>query len=417
LRILYITGWFQHPSLRGPTRCYHFTRELSARHRIAMLAATNQEIPPEAIKEMRSYTTDLHIVRSNAASANGTILGQLPVVGGACRKWLEHGDTVRRMEAVFRRMIRRDSYDVILLHGKSLLPVIADREGLPVVLDFCDATAMRVRATMRHEAVTKLPWLTLRYLHWKRLEKKALRATPYVSFICERDREAVLGPGTSAALVPIGVDLAYWTRQSAAPAANSIVFVGVMDYAPNTDAALFLVSKILPRVRQACPDVKLFLVGRNPPEKLKQAAAADPAVTVTGFVEDVRPYLEKAAVAAAPLRFGSGILNKALEAMAMEVPLVATPMVAAALRVDGLAELPLRIADGVQHFAEEILHLLGQPAERARLAAAGRRFVECHYVWPSAARRLEELCLAAARSAPARAVAGLEIEKPWFQSL
>jgi glycosyltransferase involved in cell wall biosynthesis len=168
-----------------------------------------------------------------------------------------------------------------------------------------------------------------------------------------------------------------------------------MNYAPNEDAALYLIEKILPLVRRSIPDLEVLIVGRDPSPALKEKAQQFKDVTVTGFVDDVRPYLERAAVFAAPLRYGSGIQNKVLEAMAMEVPVITTSLAAAGLRVDGAGEPPVIVADGEEQFAQRLVTLLGQKEERARLAAEGRRFVENHFVWSRSAAKLEEMCLAA----------------------
>jgi glycosyltransferase involved in cell wall biosynthesis len=98
----------------------------------------------------------------------------------------------------------------------------------------------------------------------------------------------------------------------------------------------------------------------------------------------------------APLRYASGVQNKVLEAMAMAVPVVATSIAADGLRVDGDGEPPLYVADGEKSFAERVTNLLGRAEERSRLAVAGRRYVEKHFVWSRSAEKLEEICLTAA---------------------
>jgi glycosyltransferase involved in cell wall biosynthesis len=169
-----------------------------------------------------------------------------------------------------------------------------------------------------------------------------------------------------------------------------------MNYAPNEDAALYLIDKILTLVRRSLPQLEVLIVGRDPAPALMQKARQSPNVTVTGFVDDMRPYLERATVFAAPLRYGSGIQNKILEAMAMAVPVITTTIAADGLRVDGAGEPPVHVADGEKAFAERLLHLLADQKERDRLSAEGRRFVENHFIWSRSAKKLEEMCRAAA---------------------
>jgi glycosyltransferase involved in cell wall biosynthesis len=171
-----------------------------------------------------------------------------------------------------------------------------------------------------------------------------------------------------------------------------------MDYGPNDDAALRLVQDILPKVRAQVPSARLTIAGRSPTERLKAAAAAQPGVSVTGFVDDMRDYLERAELFVCPLRYGAGMQNKVLEALAMEVPVAASSLAAEGLRFEG-HEPPLCVADDPQQMADRVAHLLANPAERARLSRAGRQYIEEHFSWARSAEKLEQLCLAAVESA------------------
>jgi glycosyltransferase involved in cell wall biosynthesis len=396
MRILHITPAFQHPSMRGSLRHYYFIRELSRRHSITLLSLTRQPMTKEAMDEMSQYTERiLTFATHGAAETNG---------GGRWKRFLgarignELGvrQAASRMRRTFDTLVRTESFDVVLFHGKHLASVINDTRGLPLVIDFCDATSMRIRTTMRFAKVTRLPLLSARYLQVTRIEKRLLKRSPHGAFISARDRDAVLGRGSGAVVVPNGVDRRYWHRERGSqPRDNCIVFTGVMDYAPNEDAALLLIEKIVPLMRRAIPNLEVVIAGRDPSARLQERARKVPGVQVTGFVEDMRPYLERASVFVAPLRFAAGMQNKVLEAMAMQMPVVATPVVADGLRT-GSAEAPVRVADGILDFAESTVDLLRHPSEREALAMQGRRFVEKHFSWKSSARMLEQMCLAAA---------------------
>jgi glycosyltransferase involved in cell wall biosynthesis len=170
-----------------------------------------------------------------------------------------------------------------------------------------------------------------------------------------------------------------------------------MSYHPNAEAALFLLNSILPLVRKVCPQLEILIVGRDPSSELVKVAKRYSDVTVTGAVDDVRPYLERADVFVAALRSASGVQNKVLEALAMEVPVVTTPVVATGLRVDGV-EPQVVIGRTAEEIAACIVRLLGDSEERARLSTKGRRFVEAHCSWSRSADKLEKLCLAAAEN-------------------
>lgn len=399
MRILYVTPAFHHPSLRGPTRCYHFTRELAKRHAITLLSLSKVEVSREAHQEMASYTERILLFDTQRASDSRwrRVLEKLPFVGRRLGKELQRRDAIQRMKEAFAELVREGSYDVVLFHGKQTLPVLEGFAGLPVVVDFCDAGSLGTKTRLRHAGLSELPFVLLRHLQMRRIERKLVRKSPHLAFISQRDREVILGPGSRAKVVSIGVDLEFWKRRAAPTSSQSIILSGIMNYAPNEDAALHLLDRILPLVKRSIPNAEVLIVGRDPTPALIERSRLLPGVTVTGFVDDLRPYLERAAVCAAPLRFGAGVQNKILEAMAMQVPVVTTSIAAAGLRVDGAEEPPLCVANDDEGLAACLVGLLQDPGERARLAREGRRFVESHFVWSRQAEKLEEMCLEAVR--------------------
>jgi glycosyltransferase involved in cell wall biosynthesis len=161
-----------------------------------------------------------------------------------------------------------------------------------------------------------------------------------------------------------------------------------MSYHANVTAALHFVRNILPLIRSSWPDVRLRIVGSNPPSSI-QVLAQDPAITVTGHVDDIREALGRATIAVCPVTVKVGIQNKVLEAMSMALPVVCSVAGAA-----GLSAQPGRdflVADGTAAFAAEVSRLLGDAGLRASLGQAGRHYVETHHRWGAAAEQLERL--------------------------
>ena len=131
-------------------------------------------------------------------------------------------------------------------------------------------------------------------------------------------------------VLPNGVDLNYFAPQNLPRQGETIVFSGKMSYHANVASVLYLVHEIMPIVWRERPSVGLWVVGQSPTRAV-QALARDERVKVTGFVPDLRPYLAQAAVAVSPIRYGVGIQNKVLEAMAMGTPVVTSPRACQAL--------------------------------------------------------------------------------------
>ncbi len=400
MKILYITPTFQHPRMRGPSRHYYFIRELSRRHKITLLSLTKSSVVPEAMAEMRGYTEQIYTFNANGASGSmmHKAVGVLPGIGERLKAYLQHRRGVSEMKETLERIARERSFDLVLFHGKPVFRVIEDWDSLPIVVDFCDATSMRYASKIRETGFFSSPLLMLRYLRVKHVEKKLLKKTKHLAFISSRDRSAVAGAEAGTRIIPLGIDLDFWKRSAAQPEPNCIVFTGVMDYQPNAEAALFLIQKVLPRLREMMPDAELLIVGRNPTAELTEIARHDSKIIVTGFVDDLRPYLERAMVYAAPVHVASGTQNKVVEALAMQVPVVTTPVVSDGLRVDEKIDPPVCVADTAEAFVQQIVFLLKSSKDREQLMEQGRQYVENHFNWQRSAQILEEMCEAAIKN-------------------
>lgn len=389
MRILYITAEVPYPLTSGFLRHYHFLRILGPRHEITHFSLTSRpELSPDAVAALDPYVERL-VVFGLPRGPESPV--SHPTLGLRLTKAFQKRRAIGEMKRAVQELVERERFDVVLTSGKPTLSAIEDLEGIPLVVDCCDATSLRIRGEMRFASLQRRLALLLRLPGALRVERRSVRKTPQLAFASARDQQAMTGSTERGEVVPQAVDLEYWTPTLARRRPSRVLFHGVMRYRPNEDAALRLVEEIGPLVRERVPDLELFLVGRDPTPRLLHAAERRPWVTVTGEVEDVRPYFDAATVYCAPLRFASGIQNKLLEALAMEVPIVTTRVAADGLSVDG-AEPPLLVAEGASQIAEEIVRLLDREDERARLAAAGRRFVEENFTWERSAGQLERLC-------------------------
>jgi sugar transferase (PEP-CTERM/EpsH1 system associated) len=225
---------------------------------------------------------------------------------------------------------------------------------------------------------------------WRKVERFEREAVGWVDGALtvselDRDRLRQSRPDMPIAVIPNGVDLDYFRPMPQTQSRQHLVFTGSMDWRPNQDAARYFVAEILPLLRQARPDVECTFVGRSPPPDI-QALARVPGVHVTGTVDDVRPYVERAAVYVVPLRIGGGSRLKILEALAMGRAVVSTSVGAEGLDVEH--DRHILLADDPQGFAETVLRLLNDPARCLALASEGRRLVEQSYGWDALAHKM-----------------------------
>ena len=191
--------------------------------------------------------------------------------------------------------------------------------------------------------------------------------------------------------VPTGVDTSYFRPSGGVECRSEhLVFTGSMDWLPNEDAIRYFTEQILPRIRQEVPGVTLTVVGRNPYPSLVELSKRDPAVTVTGRVEDVRPFMDEAAVYIVPLRIGGGTRLKIYEAMAMEKPIVSTSVGAEGLPVIDGQEILL--ADTPEAFAGAVVKLLREPSRAAEIGARAAAKVRAEFGWDAVAESFAAIC-------------------------
>ncbi len=397
MRILYITTELPYPLSSGFLRHYHFLRHLGQRHAITYLSLTRKDaVSAETYAALAPYAAPIAVFGDRGSTEPWYVrwVGRLPLAGSRIARALRLRLAARQLTAAVHQVLSHHAIDLIVHSGKDTFPAIAHVDDVPVVIDCCDATSLRVAGEMPFAHWARRLWLQLRLWEVRRIERRIVRKTRHLAFASRRDQQAMLGHTHQGEIIPQAVDLGHWTRRQHQPRPNTIVFTGVMSYPPNHDAALFLIRQILPRVRQHVPEAELLVVGRNPLPELVAAVAGRNWVTLTGEPRDMRDYFELATVCCAPVRFASGMQFKVLEAMAMEVPVVTTPPAADGLQIDG-AVPPLVVGRSAMELAAGIVDLLRRPQERARLAAAGRQYVEEHFVWEHSVAKLEQLCRAA----------------------
>jgi polysaccharide biosynthesis protein PslH len=398
LNILYVTR--EIPALdAGSLRSFHLLRHLSGRHAIRLLSFTlRPELARERLVALETYVADSSVVAIERGQRRGGILGALQ---WKVRAAFARRRALRRMRQLVREVLQTHDIDVVVLSAKSAVPALIGMRHVPVVVDCCDSAALRVREALRHARGQERLWLALTWMRLRRREGRLLTFSPDVAFASVRDQESVMGSRPDGQVIPNGIDLAYWTRRVAAVTPESILFFGVLEYEPNHDAAMWLIRSIFPRIKAVRPGATLTIVGREPRPDLCAAAGQQEGVTLTGRVADVRPYLERAAVACIPLRYASGIQNKVLEALAMQVPVVTTPPAADGLRLRGAGAPPLMVGDDEAELAAAVLRLLDDPDLAARLVRDGRDFVARHFQWATAAAQLEGMLeRAAVRTRP-----------------
>jgi glycosyltransferase involved in cell wall biosynthesis len=203
-----------------------------------------------------------------------------------------------------------------------------------------------------------------------------------VCMLVTRDDELLINkinPEIKTAVIPNGVDNHFFTPVSTKPEGNSLIFVSNMEGNPTVESILWFYHSVFPLIKNQISTVKLYLVGRNPAEEIRQLGAIDSSVIVTGFVEDVREYLGTSTIFIAPMIKGTGIKNKVLEAMAMSKPIVSTKY--GVMGIMGQDGIHYFVADNPNDFSDRVVRLLHDEKLCDTIGRNARNLIDTSYSW------------------------------------
>jgi sugar transferase (PEP-CTERM/EpsH1 system associated) len=377
----------------GKLRTWHLLRHLAQRHDITYVAFATPAEKANAAEAMAEVAGRIECIpRSDAPKRSlGFYLGvarhlmaRLPYAVGKYRS--------RPFERRVQALLDEHAFDLLVCDF--VLPAVNLPARLPCPLVIfthnVEAEIWRRHADTHPGPLARLLY-TAQYRRMLRFEGRALARATGVLAVSDTDRETLtrLYPAAARApihVVPTGVDSEFFHFAPSPTASRSLVFTGSMDWLPNEDAMVWFCRDILPLVRTAEPETTLTIVGRTPTARVAQLAEL-PGVTVTGRVDDVRPFMADAAVYVVPLRIGGGTRLKIFEAMAMGKAVVSTAIGAEGLPVrDGEH---VRIDDSPRAFAATVIQLMRDLDQRRALERAARALVEERYDWSEVSRELE----------------------------
>lgn len=370
----------------GRIRSYQLAKELAREHDVSLFTFYAED-PHDSHKELeqifaRVIGIPLHIPPAKSAADLANYALNLFTL----RPYSQARYCQPRVAERLRQHLREESYDLIVCDFLLTAAVIPGDFQCPIVLFTHNIEARIWERQVR--VARNLVWKAVCYREYRaleRMERHYIQRAECVLAVSESDREFFAGfadPG-KIHVIPTGVDVEYFRPAPDREEPNSLVFTGSMDWLPNEDGIIWFVEQVLPRVRQQFPDVVLWVVGRRASPKLQEIGARERGVHVTGTVDDIRPYVARGSVYVVPLLVGGGTRIKIFEAMAMGQAVVSTTIGA-----EGLPVTPgenILLADQPGQFADSVVRLLGNRAERNRLGSAARRLVETKYSWRSVA--------------------------------
>ncbi len=295
------------------------------------------------------------------------------------------------MAGKIRQWLEKESFDLVHVEGASIGQYVYRSADIPKIICPHDSPSARAWQLLisRDAFLDKVKY----FIQWVKAvacEKDIYSKFDHCVVVSPKDKEVIKrhAPGLNISVMSNGVDMHYYGYRPFEGREKNVIFTGNMSYIPNVDAALYFYHSIFPDIRKAVPEAKFYIVGARPCEEI-QRLKADPNVVVTGTVDDIREYIYKASVYVCPMRYGTGIKNKILEAMSMGIAIVSTTNSVVGINVSRGQNIVVEDKPGI--FAQRVIELLNDPPARLRLTEKARALIEAEYSWKQRSKDLNDI--------------------------
>lgn len=383
MKILVVLSRVPYPLEKGDKlRAYNHIKHLSKKHEVVLFALYNKEVHPSAEEELKKYCSSMYFFRLRPLSIVWNVIKAffkgIPIQCGyfyqcKAKRLLDKVVKEEQIERIFCQLVRMTEYVKKYPQKKTL--------------DYQDVLSMGMQRRM--EKSLGVPRIFYR-MEWKRLrryerkifpkfDQKTIISKPDQVLIDHTEKEQIQ-------IIPNGVDTAFFHPMEKEKKYD-IVFTGNMGYAPNVHAACYLVDVVLPIVRKSRNDLRVLIAGSNPSRRVR--SLANESITVSGWVEDIRDAYASSRVFIAPMRIGTGLQNKLLEAMAMRLPCITSPLANDALQAKEKEQI--LIGRSAEDYSWHINMLLDDEKTYERIAENGYQYVLQHYDWDKLSAQMEAI--------------------------
>jgi len=383
LKLFVLLSRVPYPLEKGDKlRAYNQLKVLSRKHEVYLFALNDAVLDKNAVSTLASFCKEVHIF----SLSRWTIAWNLfrffftkkPLQCGyfyskkAQRQINTLLETIQP-DHIYAQLIRTAEY--------------VKNKKIKKTLDYQDVFSKGIFRRIEKEIAWKRLFLTIEYKRVRQYETDIFSYFDNKTIITKIDKNLIFHPeNQQIVVVPNGVDTNFFQPQNCEKEFD-LIFTGNMSYIPNVQAAEYLVKKILPLLVKKYPDIRIALCGTNPSPRV--LALQGKNVTVTGWVADIREYYAKSHIFIAPMQLGTGLQNKLLEAMAMQIPCITSPLASNPLNV--MSQKEVIVCDNVQDYVNAIDVLLTDSELYKSITTNGYEFVRKNYNWDSTTEILEKL--------------------------
>jgi len=376
MKLVFLTSRFPYPLEKGDKlRSYHFIKELSHKNEVILISLNESKVDEEHLKHMKSIVSEVHVFHLSKISRYfNTFLAlfkNIPLQVGYfynpfVKKKIKKIINTNNPEHIFCQLLRTTEYVKKLIYPKTL--------------DYQDVFSHGVkRRIIKSKFFLRLA-LQIEYKKLMAYEEKVFEYFENKIIISETDRDLIPHiDKDKIQVVPNGVDFEYFNPElfQNSPKKYDLLFTGNMGYPPNIDCSLFIAKKVIPLLNLTYPSLTLCIAGANPHSVLTKLNQKN--ITVTGWVDDIRPFYAASKIFLAPMQIGTGLQNKLLEAMSMGLPCITSNLANSALNAKPNVEI--LVADNAEEVARHIVTLMEDKEFAAKLAENGKKFVLENFSW------------------------------------
>lgn len=382
MKIAFIVSRVPFPLEKGDKlRAYHQIKKLSEKHELHLIALNDSELNPSALPELKKYCASVSIYALPGAVIAKNLVKNIFTKLPFQVAYFTHSP---HQKAIKQRLLEIQP-DIIYYQLIRTCEYAKELE-YPAILDYMDALSEGMKQKAKR-AFLLSPLFYNEYRRSLSYESQVFERFHTKTIISEQDRQLIDHPGNkNIHVIPNGVDTNYFAPVDGS-SEYDVLFTGNMNYPPNIDAALFLAKEIMPLVRKIMPSTRLLIAGANPNKKVLKLRSR--LTLVSGWVDDIRACYGSSKIFVAPMRMGTGLQNKLLEAMSMNLPCITSSMANKALQApEGKMIL---LADAPRQYADHIIYLLQNNEKRLQMGREGRSFVIKHFDWENTVARLAQL--------------------------
>jgi len=381
-QLLMIVSRFPYPLDKGDKlRAYYQLRELSKTHFITLVALTESKVDDKALKHVASFCEKIEIIPltwfSKITQMTRCIFSKQPFQVGYFYRI--------KANSIIKQLVKNNEFKFIYNQLIRTTEYTKNIHHIPKILDYMDALSTGIKRRIDLQPFYK-KWIFKSEA--KRLsiyEREIFDYFEFKTIISEQDKKLIQHPDAShIACIPNGIDESFFNFPHTVTNVD-LVFTGNMSYPPNIEASKYIVQQILPKLLGS----KLLISGSSPANSVKELARENSAIELTGWVDDIKTSYARGKVFVAPMFIGTGMQNKLLEAMAMGLPCITTPLANDAIKAEHGTHI--FVANTNEEFVKFTQELLSNEALRLEIGNNAQQFIKENYSWETATKKLVEI--------------------------